>query len=95
MNKFEALARLKYLVSRNQFSMVSRQSTHATPVTSVLARLIVQQLLIQDFKKYDQDRDRPGEYLWVFKTDYGAIYYLKFKFISNNQHVKFISFHLS
>ncbi|MFD1421837.1 type II toxin-antitoxin system MqsR family toxin [Lactiplantibacillus songbeiensis] len=93
MNKYEALARLKYLVSVNQFTMVTRRSMQATAVTRSMAKIIVQQLQVEDFKKYELDRDRPGTYLWVFKTEYGDTYYLKFKFLDKS--VKFISFHLS
>lgn len=95
MNKYEALARVKYLVACDRFSLVNRRSQSATAVTSTLAKIIVQQLRLTDFRKYTADRDRPGEYLWIFKTDYGDTYYLKFKFTQQNHFVRFISFHLS
>lgn len=95
MRLAKVLARLKYLVSRNQFYLVNRRAEHAQTVTSSLAKEITNQLSIDDFQKYEEDRNRPDEYIWMFKTDYGDIYYIKFKFIEDNQKVRFISFHIS
>ncbi|EHO53004.1 toxin-antitoxin system, toxin component [Lentilactobacillus kisonensis DSM 19906 = JCM 15041] len=89
------LAQLKYLVSKNQFQLVNRRAHHAQAVTTTLAKVIVNQLSTSDFQKYEEDRDRPKEYVWVFVTDYGDTYYIKFKFINNTQMVRFISFHLA
>lgn len=89
------LAQLKYLVSKNQFYLVNRRTQHAQAVTTSLAKLIVNQLSVSDFQKYEVDRDRPQEYVWVFKTAYGDTYYIKFKFVDNDRQVRFISFHVS
>ncbi|MDF7683733.1 type II toxin-antitoxin system MqsR family toxin [Lactobacillus sp. ESL0679] len=95
MNLIEVLARLKYLVAKDQFCLLNRRARRAQAVTSALAKEIVKQLSIEDFRSFEEDRDRIGEYLWIFQTEYGEVYYLKFKFVENNQRVKFISFHLS
>ncbi|AZZ60416.1 type II toxin-antitoxin system MqsR family toxin [Oenococcus sp. UCMA 16435] len=95
MEIIQVLAKLKYLVSRNDFILVNRRASHAQAVTSSLAKIITNQLQIRDFQKHESDRDRPDEYVWVFKTEYGDTYYIKFKFIENGSKVKFISFHLS
>ncbi|MDN6900674.1 type II toxin-antitoxin system MqsR family toxin [Oenococcus sicerae] len=91
----QALAKLKYLVSKNNFILVNRRFPHAQAITSNLAKIIINQLQVRDFQKHESDRDRLDEYVWVFKTEYGDIYYIKFKFIENDRKVKFISFHLS
>ncbi|WP_338092494.1 hypothetical protein [Lentilactobacillus sunkii] len=74
MELAEVLAQLKYLVSKNNFSLVNRRAQHARAVTTSLAKLIVRQLSIEDFQKYEEDRDRPHEYVWIFETDYGDTY---------------------
>ncbi|AMV68623.1 Phage protein [Pediococcus damnosus] len=95
MNTSEALARLKYLISKNQFILVNRRASHTQAVTSSLAKVIVNQLSITDFQKHEEDRDRLNEFVWVYKAEYGEVYYIKFKFINDNNMVKFISFHIS
>lgn len=83
MNKNVALAKLKYLMAHNKFVIVNRRAKHAQAITTSLAKIIVNQLTIKDFQKYEIDRDRKNEFVWVYKTDYGEIYYIKFKFINN------------
>lgn len=95
MNNSEALAKLKYLTAKNQFLLVNRRLSRAQAVTSSLAKEIVKQLTIADFQKYEADRDRLNEFVWIYETDYGAVYYIKFKFINDSTMVRFISFHVS
>lgn len=95
LNVHVVLAKLKRLVSRDQFVLVNRRAIRAHAVTRTLAKEIVAQLLVSDFRKRDQNYDIPGEFVWFFKTEYGAVYYLKFKFINDGNYVKFISFHLN
>ena len=94
MEGSEALARLKFLVSHDQFQMVQRKSRMAMPVPITLAKVIVRQLSVKDFVKHEPNRNNPLQFVWVFKTDDGQTYYIKFVFTENNQKVVFISFHL-
>ncbi|WP_373443647.1 type II toxin-antitoxin system MqsR family toxin [Lacticaseibacillus paracasei] len=89
----ETLAKLKYLVNANRFDIVRRREPRAQAVAASLAKVIVRHLTVQDYKKHEQDRDFSNEYVWVFKTEYGAVYYIKFKIIDDTNWVKFISFH--
>jgi len=89
------LSRVKYLVSQNRFQIVNRREHHAQSINSHLAKQIVRQLSIADFCKCELDYDVSGEYVWVFKTTFELVYYIRFKFITNNQMVKFISFHIA
>ena len=89
------LSRVKYLVSQNRFQIVNRREYHAQSVNSQLAKHIVRQLSTTDFCKCELDYDGSGEYVWIFKTTVEFVYYIKFKFITNNQMVKFISFHIA
>lgn len=91
----EALARLKYLVSHNQFHIVNRRSRAAMPVSRTLAKVIVQQLSVQDFKRHEPNLNCPEQFVWIFITDDEQRYYIKFVFIHQNTEVVFISFHLS
>ena len=91
----ETLAKLKYLVSENRFSLVNRRNPRAQAVEADLAKVIVQQLSHNDYKKHELDRNGSHEYVWVFKTEYGVFYYLKFKINQDTNWVKFISFHES
>lgn len=95
MNVSFALALLKHLVSNDKFKFVARQNKMALPVSNETAKTVVRQMSIDDFVSYSEDRDRPGEFLWIFITDDGQKYYLKFKFIHQDTMVKFISFHIS
>ena len=94
MTTLEALKSLKTLVERNQFSFVNRRAAHARTETTALAKIVIAQMTIDDFVRYVEDWGCHGEYLWIFETQFGETYYIKFKFLSNDQ-VKFISFHIS
>lgn len=94
MGVSEALARLKFLVSHDRFHMVQRRNRMAMPVSVDLAKEIVSQLTVDDFVKHEPNRNNPLQFVWVFKTSDGQIYYIKFVFTENNQKVVFISFHL-
>lgn len=93
MEVTEALARLKYLVRHDRFYMVKRRKRMAAPVSVALAKEIVMQLTPGDFVKHEHNRNNRLQYVWIFKTDYGLTYYIKFVFTENNQKVVFISFH--
>lgn len=90
----EALARLKFLVSHDQFQMVQRRDKMAMPVSITLAKELVRQLSISDFVKCEPNRNDPLQFVWIFKTNDGQTYYIKFVFIEHYQKVVFISFHL-
>lgn len=96
MNEHIVLAKVKRLVGDNRFMLVRRRATHAKAVTRALAKEIIAQLSISDFRRRDFDRDDPDEYVWIFKTEFGAVYYIKFKFMKKDsrEFVKFISLHL-
>lgn len=94
MDVTEALARLKFLVKRDQFHMVQRRNKMAIPVSVPLAKELVRQLSISDFVKHEPNRNNPLQFVWIFKTSDGQTYYIKFVFTENNQKVVFISFHL-
>lgn len=93
-NEF-ALKLMKKLVAEGKFTLVNRRAPHARAVSFSAAKIIVEQLTINDFVKKSEDRAYPGEYLWIYKTDVGIVYYIKCKFVSNFGWVKFISFHES
>ncbi|GAX07116.1 hypothetical protein IWT25_02464 [Secundilactobacillus pentosiphilus] len=97
MNENEALKLVKHLVNINQFTITKRRQSAAYPVTNALAKVIINQLNIKDFVRYDADRSAKyaGEFVWIFETDFEEVYYIKFKFTNDNKHVKFISFHPS
>jgi len=61
-------------------------------VTSSIAKIIVENLKEHDFVRFDLDHDESGDYLWIFVSDDGVRYYMKFKFMENER-IKFISFH--
>ncbi|MFC6295832.1 type II toxin-antitoxin system MqsR family toxin [Lactiplantibacillus daoliensis] len=88
------MAQVKSIDEKHKYIFVNRRALHARAVTTVLAKLIVEQLDETDFVQRAEDWDYPGEYLWIFETQFGEIYYIKFKFVVNNL-VKFISFHVS
>lgn len=93
----EALALLKSLVASNRYNLEPRGGAHATPVTNEVAKIIVANLEVSDFIKYESD-DNPryaGEYLWVFISTQDEKYYLKFKFIETDSWAKFVSFHIA
>ena len=92
INVVEILDQLKKSVKEGNFEFVVRAKRLKSPVTSNVARIIVQNLRKEDFNKRALDHDGSGEYLWVFISDDGIRYYIKFKFLKNNR-VKFISFH--
>lgn len=57
-----------------------------------MARVVVQQLTVNDNRKLERDCDIDGEYVWVFKTGLDVVCYLKFKIDQDKNWVKFISF---
>lgn len=93
MNSEFALKVLKRLVNEDKFSLVNRRANHAQAVSKAVAKIIVEQLEISDFVKRDKDRASPTEYLWIYKTEFEVVYYIKFKFSAELDWVKFISFH--
>ncbi|WP_297816579.1 type II toxin-antitoxin system MqsR family toxin [uncultured Lactobacillus sp.] len=95
MNEAFALKILKRLVEEDKFIIINRRAQHAHPVSNEVAKIIVKQLSLEDFIGKSEDRDRPGEFLWIYKTDVGIKYYLKCKFSSELDMVKFISFHIA
>ena len=94
INVTEILTTLKNSVQQDNFEFVIRANRLKSPVTSKIAKLIIQNLKEEDFDKRELDHNGSGEYIWVFISDDGIRYYIKFKFLENN-HVKFISFHES
>jgi len=97
LTKEEALALLKSLVANNQFNIAFRRAQHAFPVTTSVAKIIVANLEITDFEKYEEDDNArySGEYCWSFMTEQNDKYYLKFKFQNTDSWVKFVSFHIA
>ncbi|GEP18886.1 type II toxin-antitoxin system MqsR family toxin [Pediococcus argentinicus] len=94
MSVNEALAKLKYLVSHGKFKIVNRRDSPALPVSNELAREIIRQLALDDFIKCEPNRNNPIQMVWIFKTDDGQRYYIKFLFLEEEPKVIFISFHL-
>ena len=88
------LDKLKNSVSNENFEFVARASRSKSPVTSAIAKIVVGNLVEDDFQKYELDHNGSGEYIWVFISNDGIQYYIKFKFLQN-EYVKFISFHES
>lgn len=84
---------VKRLVSEDHFSLVNRRANHAQAVTKAVAKMVINQLSESDFVKKEEDRKFSGEYLWIYETEFGIKYYIKFKFSSDLNWVKFISFH--
>lgn len=91
MNPEFALKVLKRLVNKNKFSLVNRRARHARAVSKAVAKIVVSQLKISDFVKIEKYSAYPTEYLWIYKTEFGMAYYIKFS--SELDWVKFISFH--
>lgn len=86
----DALVKLKILVREGSFEFAPRKKLH---VTSKLARVIVETLSINNYSSIGFDYNGTGDLVFVFISDDGVRYYIKFKFINNNTTVKFISFH--
>lgn len=63
------------------------------PVSRYLAKKIVMQLSVNDFVKRERNRNNLSQFVWVFKTTDGKVYYIKFVFVDNYHSVVFISFH--
>lgn len=93
MNKYFALKILKGLVSEDKFCLVNRRAPHAKTVTSSVVKIVVDQLTINDFVEVREDKKFAGEYLWIYEADVGITYYIKCKFSSGLDMVKFVSFH--
>jgi len=94
LNVDAVLNKLKYAVENDNFEFVARLDRSKSLVTTKIAKIIVQHLLVSDFQKRDLDHDGSGEYIWVFISDDEIRYYIKFKFLQSER-VKFISFHES
>lgn len=92
VNVKAVLSKLKNSVGSENFEFVSRANRSKSPVTSIIAKLVVENLVVADFQKHELDHNGSGEYIWVFITNDGIRYYIKFKFLQNER-VKFISFH--
>jgi len=86
------LNKLKKSVRQDDFEFVSRIDRSKSPVISKIAKIIVQTFKETDFVKFDLDHNGSGDYVWIFISDDGIRYYIKFKFLENDR-VKFISFH--
>lgn len=84
---------VKRLVKEDHFTLVNRRSNHAKAVSKSVAKIVIDQLDESDFVKREEDRKFLGEYLWIYETEFGIKYYIKFKFSSDLSWVKFISFH--
>lgn len=85
-----ALAKLKALVCEGDFEFAPRYKSH---VTSKLAKVIVETLSIDNLDSMGFDYNGTGDLVFVFISDDGICYYIKFKFINSESTVKFISFH--
>ncbi|MEY8736265.1 type II toxin-antitoxin system MqsR family toxin [Lactobacillus sp. AN1001] len=84
MDVSEALAKLKFLVKRDQFQLVQRRDRMAMPVSNSLAKEIIKQLSTKDFIKHEPNHNNPLQFVWIFKTSDGQTYYIKFVFTDNN-----------
>lgn len=87
----EVLARLKFYVSCDRFYLVQRRDPAKAPVSSFLAKVIIQQLKVDDFVSHEPNRNNKKQYIWIFKTENDTKYYIKFVFAYPG--VVFISFH--
>ena len=95
MDTAEALARLKFLVRHDNFKLVNRKKKMAVPISIPVVKEVVKQLSIRDFVKHEPNRNNPMQFVWVFKTIDGHVYYIKFVFINHFHKVVFISFHIN
>lgn len=64
-------------------------------IKNELIKKVVPGLKVSDFNKKELDYNGSGEYIFVFITQEGMKFYIKFKFVFNEgqEKVKFISFH--
>lgn len=85
----DALAKLRTLVREGNFEFAPRKNH----MLLKLARIIVDTLSIDHYNSMGFDYDGTGDLVFVFISDDGIRYYIKFKFINSNTTVKFISFH--
>jgi len=88
------LNKLKNAVRNENYEFVNRAKRSRSPVTSAVAKIVVASLVETDFQKQELDHNGSGEYIWIFISNDGIRYYIKFKFIQSER-VKFISFHES
>lgn len=92
------LREFKKALSRGDWEIVQRRAQYArtTEMTPAAIKQVLFSLTPDDcLKGPEEDRDRSGEYLWVFRKD-GALIpnlYIKLKILDN--HAKVISFHQS
>lgn len=82
MEVVQALAKLKYLVSRNHFILVNRRSRQAQAITSSLAKIITNQLQARDFQKHESGRASARRICLGLQNRIWRHLYIKFKFIS-------------
>ncbi|MGO5472391.1 type II toxin-antitoxin system MqsR family toxin [Streptococcus hyointestinalis] len=90
----ELLSHLKELVARDAFYTVLRGGRKVA-IKNELIKKVVPSLKVSDFNKKELDYNGSGEYIFVFITQEGMKFYIKFKFVFNKgkEKVKFISFH--
>lgn len=86
------LDKLKNYVYNDNFEFVPRSNRTKSPVTTTIAKIVVENLVESDFQKYELDHNGSGEYVWIFISHDGIRYYIKFKLLQSER-VKFISFH--
>lgn len=87
------LDKLKKLVSARSFEFVLRKDSNKRHISSTVASIVVQGLTANNFEKKELDRNGSGDFIFVFISEDGTRYYIKFKLIDDESKVKFISFH--
>ncbi|GAY72438.1 type II toxin-antitoxin system MqsR family toxin [Lentilactobacillus kosonis] len=86
----------KKALSHGDWEIVQRRVEYAqvTEMTLESIKIILMKLTPDDYVKGPElDRDRPGEYLWVFYKDGETEKRLYIKLKLTNGHAKVISFH--
>lgn len=79
----EVLSIAKDLVYHDLFELVPRRKIDSLPVTNSVAKYLFSQLRISDYKKREEDYDRPNEFVWIFhEEDDDITYYIKFKLLT-------------
>ena len=89
-NPNDALVMLQKLMDENKFEFAPRSKSH---VISSLAKVIIENLTINDFKEFGFDHNGSRDLVFIFISDDDVQYSIKFKFKNNGEIVKFISFH--
>lgn len=90
------LINFKILISEGKLNIIQRRYDYASKIEMNIDSIkeVLMSLKTNDYVKGpDEDRDRCGEYLWVFKKDDESIepIYIKLKIIDDEARV--ISFH--